>query len=47
MYLNKKGYSLPHGLGMGGKIENFRLFIDEDMEKCKTTLGGLTFEKGI
>ena len=28
------------------KMDSWRLFLDEDFEKCKTTLGGLTFVKG-
>lgn len=32
---------------MGGKLDNWRFFIDEEMEKCKTSLGGSTFERGI
>lgn len=48
MYLNLKGYSTPHGLGMGGTVSSFRFFISESMEPdrnmAKTSC--LTYETG-
>ncbi|CAM9389398.1 unnamed protein product, partial [Heterosigma akashiwo] len=37
MYLNLKGFSLPHGMGMGGSIGNFRFFLPEMLEDCSTS----------
>ncbi|EWM21955.1 TLDc [Nannochloropsis gaditana] len=35
MYLNLKGFSLPHGLGVGGSVDTgFRLWIPESLEGC-------------
>jgi hypothetical protein len=46
MYLNLKGFSLPHGLGVGGSVENFRLFIPESLEECTAGASCTTFEYG-
>jgi len=46
MYLNMKGYRLPHGLGMGGSTDGFRLFIPEAMEACAARQSDSTFEAG-
>ena len=48
-YMNRKGYSSSPGLGFGGAIGNFRLFICADFgtDKCKErTIGVTTFERG-
>ena len=48
-YINRKGYSSSPGLGFGGSIGNFRLFICADFgtDKCKErTIGVTTFERG-
>jgi len=48
-YMNRKGYSSSPGLGFGGSIGNFRLFICADFgtDKCKErTIGVTTFERG-
>ena len=45
-WLNTKSFSLPHGLALGGTIENFRLFISESFENCTATDSCLTYESG-
>ncbi|CAN0273693.1 unnamed protein product [Ectocarpus sp. 8 AP-2014] len=46
-YLNLKGFSLPHGFGMGGSTEAFRFFIPEALDdKCVGRSACLTFEQG-
>lgn len=45
-YLNTTGYSLPHGLGLGGTVEGFRLFIPESLEKCTAASSCPTYESG-
>ncbi|CAN0379561.1 unnamed protein product, partial [Ectocarpus sp. 12 AP-2014] len=46
-YLNLKGFSLPHGFGMGGSTEAFRFFIPEALDdKCIGRSACLTFEQG-
>jgi hypothetical protein len=47
-YVNLKGYSLPHGLGMGGTLDSFRFFLSESLE-CSNNMARsacLTFEPG-
>eukprot|EP01041_Mallomonas_annulata_P003295 gene3295-6528_t len=34
-WLNLKSYGLPHGLGLGGNTEKFRLFIPDSLENCQ------------
>lgn len=47
MYLNSKGFALPRGLGMGGTMSKFRLFLSEDLDESSyTTTKGLSFESG-
>ena len=47
MYLNLKGFSLPHGLGVGGSIDGgFRLWIPESLEGCVAGSRDGTFEWG-
>lgn len=46
MYLNLKGYALPHGLGVGGTVEGFRLFVPESLEGCTGGNACPTFEYG-
>eukprot|EP00752_Nemacystus_decipiens_P005703 g5161.t1 len=46
-YLNLKGFSLPHGFGMGGSTEAFRFFIPEALDDtCVGRSACLTFEHG-
>jgi hypothetical protein len=37
---------MPHGLGMGGSLEKFRLFIPDTLEDCVAHANCLTFESG-
>lgn len=37
---------MPHGLGMGGSLEKFRLFIPDTLEECVAHSNCLTFENG-
>jgi hypothetical protein len=37
---------MPHGLGMGGSLEKFRLFIPDTLEDCVAHSNCLTFEGG-
>lgn len=37
---------MPHGLGMGGSLEKFRLFIPDTLEDCVAHSNCLTFEAG-
>ena len=37
---------MPHGLGMGGDLEKFRLFLPESLEGCSARNNCLTFETG-
>ncbi len=47
MYLNLKGFSLPHGLGVGGSIDGgFRLFVPESLEGCVAAAADGTFGYG-
>lgn len=47
MYLNLKGFSLPHGLGVGGSIDGgFRLWIPESLDGCVAGSRDGTFEWG-
>eukprot|EP00981_Chlorochromonas_danica_P010376 scaffold3161_cov247-Ochromonas_danica.AAC.11 len=46
-WLNSKAYALPHGLGMGGTLEGFRLFIPESLEACEANHTCTTFEPGF
>jgi hypothetical protein len=47
MYLNTKGVALPRGIGMGGDVHGFRLFLNEDFdENCYTAAKCLSFESG-
>lgn len=49
MYMNMNGYGVPHGIGFGGSVGNFRLFIDAEFgtERCyERTRGITTFERG-
>lgn len=42
-----KGFSLPHGIGMGGSIDSFRFFLSEAMDNsCVAKSACLTFEDG-
>ena len=45
-WLNEKSFGLPHGLGIGGTLEGFRLFITENLEKCSARDMCPTFEEG-
>jgi hypothetical protein len=46
MYLNKTGFSLPHGLAMGGRLNKWRFYLDEEFDKCETGTGGFTYRNG-
>ena len=46
MWLNTKGFTLPHGLGAGGNTSNFRLFIPESLEECVGGSACTTFDVG-
>lgn len=46
-WLNAKAYGLPHGLGLGGTLEGFRLFIPESLEGCIARNACTTFESGL
>jgi hypothetical protein len=37
---------MPHGIGMGGSLEKFRLFIPDTLEDCVAHPNCLTFEGG-
>jgi hypothetical protein len=37
---------MPHGLGMGGSLDKFRLFIPDTLEDCFAHPNCLTFEGG-
>lgn len=45
-WLNEKSFGLPHGLGIGGTLEGFRLFINDSLEKCTARDMCPTFEEG-
>mmetsp|Transcript_3611 Transcript_3611/g.5629 ORF Transcript_3611/g.5629 Transcript_3611/m.5629 type:complete len:168 (-) Transcript_3611:733-1236(-) len=45
-WLNTKSYNLPHGLGFGGTMEGFRLFIPESLETCTAQESCPTYEPG-
>ena len=45
-WLNTKSFGLPHGLGIGGTLEGFRLFISESFENCRASESCLCFEPG-
>mmetsp|Transcript_8466 Transcript_8466/g.12630 ORF Transcript_8466/g.12630 Transcript_8466/m.12630 type:complete len:447 (-) Transcript_8466:195-1535(-) len=45
-WLNMKSYGMPHGLGMGGSLEKFRLFIPDTLEECVAHSSCLTYEPG-
>ncbi|TMW63390.1 hypothetical protein Poli38472_002331 [Pythium oligandrum] len=47
MYLNTKGFALPKGIGMGGTLNGFRLFLNEDFDdNCYSAAKCLSFEPG-
>jgi hypothetical protein len=46
-WLNSKSYGMPHGIGFGGTVENFRFFIPESFEECKAQESCLTYEPGF
>lgn len=41
-----QSYGMPHGLGMGGDLEKFRLFVPDTLEGCVARNNCLTFETG-
>ena len=45
-WLNEKSFGLPHGLGIGGTVEGFRLFITDGLEKNTARDMCPTFEEG-
>lgn len=47
-YLNLKGFSLPHGIGMGGTTDAFRFFLPEALDStCVGRSACLTFDEGL
>lgn len=46
VYINSLSKNLPRGLGFGGKLNWWRLWIDWDLEKCYSNVEDLTFEEG-
>lgn len=47
MYLNQSGFELPHGLGMGGTVDGFRLFLPESFDSGICRSQCMTFEEGF
>lgn len=45
-WLNTKAVTLPHGLGFGGTVEGFRVFIPESLEGCVANHSCPTYETG-
>lgn len=45
-YLASSGFNLPHGLGFGGSLEGFRLFIPDSLEQCTVRALCTTYEPG-
>ncbi len=45
-WLNMKSYSQPHGLGLGGTVDGFRLFIPDTLEGCIAMESCPTYEAG-
>ena len=45
-WLNTRTYGKPHGFGMGGTVDEFRIFIPDSMENCYAAPSCLTFESG-
>jgi hypothetical protein len=41
-----QSYGMPHGLGMGGDLEKFRLYLPDTLEGCVARNNCLTFETG-
>ena len=37
---------MPHGLGLGGDLEKFRLYLPDTLEGCVAHSNCLTFERG-
>ncbi|KAF0720165.1 Aste57867_520 [Aphanomyces stellatus] len=46
MYYNTKGIALPRGLGFGGSTSKFRLFLDDDLDNCVTSLKCTSYDAG-
>ncbi|CAK4086422.1 unnamed protein product [Aphanomyces euteiches] len=46
MYYNTKGVVLPRGLGFGGTTSKFRLFLDDELDNCYTSLKCGSYEPG-
>jgi hypothetical protein len=44
--LNSKFSTLPRGMGFGGTVEGFRLFIPESLEHCRVVGACPTYETG-
>jgi hypothetical protein len=45
-FLATSGFKLPHGLGFGGNLEGFRLFIPDSLEQCTARAICTTYEPG-
>lgn len=46
LLITLQSYGMPHGLGMGGDLEKFRLFLPDSLEGCSACNNCLTFETG-
>jgi hypothetical protein len=45
-FLASSGFNLPHGMGFGGSLEGFRLFIPDTLEHCTVRASCTTYEQG-
>lgn len=45
-FLASTGFNIPHGLGFGGSLEGFRLFIPDTLEQCTARGMCTTYEPG-
>lgn len=45
-WLNSSSYGMPHGLGFGGTMEGFRVFIPDSLENCYARPTCPTYELG-
>lgn len=45
-WLNSKVYGMPHGLGFGGTLDGFRVFINDSLEKNIALNDCPTYETG-
>jgi TLD len=45
-WLNMHAFGVPHGIGLGGTEEGYRIFIPDTFENCRASDSCLTFEGG-